>query len=66
MDFKKYEGINNENEHFQLGVWNSTTGLNVTMDPGKAVQQSMETLENKTLRVTVILVSCKNIHIALE
>lgn len=43
----------------QMGIWNSSSGFNMTMNYGKKMQEVIETLENKTLRVTVILVSTK-------
>ncbi len=42
----------------ELGKYNETTGFNLTVDHKKSLEQAIEILENKTLRVTVVLVGC--------
>lgn len=42
----------------KIGTWNSTSGVNFTRTYGEEYTQIVESLHNKTMIVTTILVGC--------
>lgn len=42
---------------FQIGSWNTKTGVNITVNIAQKVQDDRERLKNMTLRVVTIYVS---------